>query len=156
MGFFWGMMAGIIGALTFPPLLGGLFESVASDIIPLYMFPLLLVVSGVACVATSLLTKPDDPEVLKTFYRTVRPWGFWGPIHDMVVAEDPTFERNKNFKRDMFNVTIGIIAQTCLVAAPIFLVVRENISMATTLVVFAICATILKKTWYDTLEEETS
>ena len=72
----------------------------------------------------------------------------------MVVAEDPTFERNKNFKRDMFNVTIGIIAQTCLLAAPIFLVVRENASMATTLVVFAIFAGILKKTWYDTLEGE--
>ena len=156
MGFFWGMMVGIIGALTFPPLLGGLFENVASDILPLYLFPLLLVVSGVVCVVTSLVTKPDDPEVLKTFYRTVRPWGFWGPIHDMVIAEDPTFERNKNFKNDMFNVAIGIIAQTCLVAAPIFLVVRENMSMATTLVVFAICAMILKKTWYDRLEGETA
>ena len=156
MGFFWGMMVGIIGALTFPPLLGGLFENVASDILPLYLFPLLLVVSGVVCIVTSLVTKPDDPEVLKTFYRTVRPWGFWGPIHDMVVAEDPDFERNKNFKSDMFNIAIGIIAQTCLVAAPIFLVVRENMSMATTLVVFAICAMILKKTWYDRLEEETA
>jgi hypothetical protein len=74
----------------------------------------------------------------------------------MVVAEDPSFERNKNFKRDMFNVAIGIIAQTCLVAAPIFLVVRENASLATTLVVFAICAGILKKTWYDTLERESA
>jgi SSS family solute:Na+ symporter len=152
MGYFWGMLAGIIGALVFPPLFGGVFETVPSDILPLYLFPLLLLVSGLVCVITSYITKPDNPEVLKEFYRTVRPWGLWGPIHAQVVAEDPGFQRNQDFKRDMFNVTIGIIAQTCLVAAPIFLVVRENISLATSLVVFAICATILKKTWFDNLE----
>jgi Na+/proline symporter len=152
MGYFWGMMVGIIGALAFPPLLGGVFENVPKDILPLYLFPLLLVVSGVACIAASYMTKPDDPEVLKSFYRNVRPWGMWGPIHDMVVAEDPSFERNMDFKRDMMNVAIGIVAQTCLVAAPIFLVIGENTSLATTLVVFAICAGIMKKTWYDKLE----
>jgi SSS family solute:Na+ symporter len=152
MGYFWGMLAGIIGALVFPPLFGGVFKTVPSDILPLYLFPLLLLVSGLVCVITSYITKPDNPEVLKEFYRTVRPWGLWGPIHAQVVAEDPGFQRNQDFKRDMFNVTIGIIAQTCLVAAPIFLVVRENISLATSLVVFAICATILKKTWFDNLE----
>jgi hypothetical protein len=125
---------------------------VASDILPLYLFPLLLLVSGLACVITSFITEPDDPEVLKEFYRTVRPWGLWGPIHDQVVKEHPDFRRNTDFRRDMFNVAIGIIAQTCLVAAPIFLVVRENSSLATTLVVFAICAMVLKKSWFDKLE----
>ena len=156
MGYFWGMLVGIVGALAFPPLFAGVgvFDGVAKDILPLYLFPLLLTVSGIACVAASLLTKPEDPELLKSFYRNVRPWGLWGPVHDLVVAEDPGFERNKDFWRDMFNVAIGIVAQTCLVAAPIFLVIRENASLATTLVVFAICAGIMKKTWYDRLERE--
>lgn len=153
MGYFWGMLAGIIGALLFPPLFAGFFDGVANDILPLYLFPLLLLVSGLACVIASLITAPEDPEILKSFYRTVRPWGFWGPVHDQVIAEDPGFQRNQDFKRDMFNVTVGIVAQTCLVAAPIFLVVRENASLATSLVVFAICASVLKKTWYDKLEE---
>ncbi|MEE4219389.1 MAG: sodium:solute symporter family protein [Xanthomonadales bacterium] len=152
MGYFWGMMVGIVGALAFPPLFGSMLSSIATDILPLYLFPLLLVLSGLAAVIGSLVTKPEDPELLKEFYRTVRPWGMWGPVHDMVIAEDPAFERNKDFRRDMFNVTIGIIAQTCLVAAPIFLVVRENASLATSLVVFAICAGIMKKTWFDKLE----
>lgn len=152
MGYFWGMMVGIIGALAFPPLLGGMLPFIAKDIQPLYMFPLLLVLSGLAAVIGSLVTKPEDPELLKEFYRTVRPWGMWGPVYEMVKAEDPSFKRNTDFRRDMFNVSIGIVAQTCLVAAPIFLVVRENASLATTLVVFAICAGILKKTWFDKLE----
>ena len=152
MGYFWGMLAGIIGALAFPPIFDGVFDGVASDILPLYLFPLLLVVSGVACVVASIVTAPEDPEILKNFYRTVRPWGAWGPVRDQVVAEDPTFEPNRDFRRDMFNVTVGIVAQTCLVAAPIFLVIRENTSLAVTLFVFVVSAIVLKVTWYDNLE----
>ena len=156
MGYFWGMFTGIVGALTFPLIFGdvSLFANVAPDILPLYLFPLLLLISGIACVAGSLLTEPEKPEILMSFYRTVRPWGLWGPVHKMVLAEDPDFQRNENFKLDMFNVGIGIIAQTCLVAAPIFLVIRENVSLAATLAVFGICAFILKKTWFDKLEGE--
>jgi len=153
MGYFWGMLVGIAGALAFPPLFDGVFPGLASDILPLYLFPLLLLISGLACVLGSLLTAPEDPALLQHFYRTVRPWGLWGPVYRQVVAKDPDFERNRDFGRDMFNVAIGIVAQTCLVAAPIFLVVRENGSLATTLAVFAVSTLILKKTWYDRLED---
>ena len=152
LGYFWGMLAGIVGALSFPTLFGGAFDGVAPDILPLYLFPLLLLTSAAACIVGSLATKPEDTEVLKSFYRTVRPWGAWGPIHDLVVADDPDFDRNRNFRRDMLNVAIGIVAQTCLVAAPIFLVVRENASLAATVAIFGVCAAILKKTWYDRLD----
>jgi len=152
MGYFWGMLTGLVGALTFPTLFSGVFEGVAKDILPLYLFPLLLLTSTIACVVASYVSKPEDPEILQRFYRSVRPWGFWGPIHRQVLREDPEFQRNQNFRRDMFNVAVGIVAQTCLVAAPIFLVVRENTSLVTTVVVFGIAALILKKTWYDRLE----
>jgi solute:Na+ symporter, SSS family len=152
MGYFWGMLAGILGALFFPTLFAGVFTNVASDILPLYLFPLLLLVSGAACVAGSLLSAPEDEELLKAFYRSVRPWGLWGPVHRKVIADDPDFRRNHNFRRDMFNVCIGIVAQTCLVAAPIYLVIRQVPSLAATLVIFVVCAAIMKKTWYDRLE----
>jgi hypothetical protein len=130
----------------------GAFDGVAKDILPLYLFPLLLATSTIACIVTSLLTEPEKPEVLRKFYRTVRPWGLWGPVHRQVMLEHPEFRRNENFGRDMFNVAVGIVAQTCLVAAPIFLVVRENMSLAATVAVFGVSAVILKKTWYDRLE----
>lgn len=155
MGYFWGMLTGIVGALTFPAIFSGnaLFQGVAADILPLYLFPLLLLVSGVACILASYFSKPEDPEILKKFYRTVRPWGIWGPIHKLVLEDDPGFKRNEDFKRDMFNVGTGIIAQTCLVAAPIFLVIRENLWLAGTLMTFGVCAMVLKKTWFDRLED---
>jgi len=155
MGYFWGMLTGIVGALAFPAIFSGstLFEGVASDILPLYLFPLLFLVSAVACIVASYLTRPEDPEILKQFYRTVRPWGMWGPVHKMVLEDDPGFKRNEDFKRDMFNVAIGIVAQTTLVAAPIFLVIRESAWLAGTLALFAVSAIILKKTWFDRLED---
>jgi Na+/proline symporter len=152
MGYFWGMLVGIVGALAFPPLFGGLLAGVATDVLPLYLFPLLLLVSGLACIIGSYVTAPEDPEILDSFYRTVRPWGLWGPVRARVEAADPAFRRNRDFPRDMFNVAIGIVAQTCLVAAPIFLVVRDNGSLAATTAVLLVSAVILKKTWYDRLE----
>ena len=152
MGYFWGMLTGIIGALAFPTLFGGVFDGVATDILPLYLFPLLLLVSGIACVLASLMTRPEDPETLKEFYRTVRPWGLWGPVRDQVLAENPEFQPNKNFRLDMLNVAIGIVAQTCLVAAPIFLVTGEFTSLSITIGIFGLAAIVLKKTWYDNLE----
>ena len=153
MGYFWGMLTGIVGALVFPPLFSGPFYGTTTDVLPLYLFPLLLLVSAAGCVIASFASKPQDPEVLKRFYRSVRPWGIWGPVHRQVLREDPAFRRNTNFRRDMFNVCVGIVAQTCLVAAPIFLVVRENFSMVVTLAILGVSALVLKRTWYDRLAD---
>jgi solute:Na+ symporter, SSS family len=91
---------------------------------------------------------------LKKFYRTVRPWGFWKPIHDKVVQDDPSFERNKNFKRDMFNVGTGIIWQTCLTVLPVYIIIREQTPMFTTIGILLVTTLILKKNWYDKLADE--
>lgn len=156
MGYFWGMASGMLGALTFPALFGGLMPNVASDILPLYLFPLLFVFSAIVCIGSSLLTKPDDERVLISFYKKVKPWGFWGPIHDLVVKEDPSFIRNTDFKRDMFNIFIGIVSQTALVALPIFIVVRETSSIISAIFVLVVGVIILKKTWYDRLDDSPS
>ncbi|MFT4925658.1 MAG: SSS family solute:Na+ symporter [Phenylobacterium sp.] len=152
-GYFYGMMAGIVGALAFPLVFDGVFPHIASDILPLYLFPLLLLLSAIGCVAGSYLTPHDDMALLKDFYKTTRPWGFWGPVRALVQAEDPDFIPNLHFKRDMLNVLLGITAQTCLVALPIFIVIKDIQSGLVTLLVLTVSATGLKKYWYDTLED---
>ena len=151
-GFFVGMLVGMIGALALPPLLGPLFPQIPADAIPLYGFPLLLLLSSVACVAATLATPPDEMEMLKRFYRRVRPWGFWGPVRDAVLAEDPAFPVNRNFRRDIFNVVVGTAVQTALVALPIYVVLRRFDGIAACLALVAVGGAILKKTWYDRLE----
>lgn len=144
-GFFWGMAAGIVSAMVLP--------YVFRDTLPLFYFPLILVLSALGSVAGSLLTPPTDIEVLKKFYRNVRPWGFWGPIHAEVLKEDPTFERNKNFSLDMFNVVVGTIAQTAITSLPVFVVLLMPMQGFITATVLAVCVFILWKTWYQKLPE---
>lgn len=145
-GYFWGMAAGIAASMIFPMLF--------ANVLPLYYFPLTFAVSLGGCIAGTYAAPPTDETVLKSFYRTVRPWGFWGPVHNKVMQEDPSFERNKNFKRNMFNVAVGIIWQTCLTVLPIYIVIREQLNGVTTAVILLITTLVLKKNWYDRLDEE--
>jgi Na+/proline symporter len=144
-GFFWGMVAGLVPALIFP--------YVFSETLDLYYFPLLLLLSIVGCIAGTLLTPPNDDETLKNFYKKVRPWGFWKPIHDKVVEEDSSFETDKAFGRDMVNVTVGVIAQTGLVILPMYLVLGQQLPMYITIAITVVCAIILKKNWWNKLSD---
>lgn len=145
-GYFWGMVAGLLPALIFP--------YVFTETLDLYYFPWLLLISVAGAVLGTLLTKPTDEATLKEFYKTVKPWGFWGPIKQKVVAENPGFVPNKNFKLDMFNVVVGTIAQTALVALPIYLVLKQTLPLVVTIAITIVCGFILKKTWWDRLPEE--
>ena len=142
-GFFYGMLLGLLPALSFRFIFPGTLD--------LYTFPLMLLLSAAGCIVGTYMAPPVDEKVLMKFYKNVKPWGFWGPIRDKVLAEDPGFAVNKNFKRDMFNVAIGIIWQTALVIFPIYLVLLEGIPTLVTLAIAAVCTYILKKSWFDKL-----
>jgi len=146
-GFFWGLITGIAGALFVPSLVQRWWPGTNA----LYTFPPIFVLSIVGCLLGTFLSKPEDDEVLKSFYRTVRPWGFWGPIRAKVMAEDPTFRPNKDFRRDLFNIVIGTIWQTTFVILPICLVIRESKGIVIALVVLVVTSVVLKKSWYDHL-----
>ena len=145
-GYFWGMVSGIAAALAVPKLF--------PDISALNGFPIILGFSTIFCIIASLASKPDPEDVLKEFYKRIRPWGFWKPIYEKVIKDDPNFERNKDFKRDMFNILIGIIWQTSLVVVPIYLVIQEFDNLGIGLLVILVTSYILKKSWYDRLEKQ--
>lgn len=144
-GFFWGMLAGIIAALVFPFVFEG--------ILPLYVWPLLFFISVIGCVVGTYAAPPTDAVVLKSFYKTVRPWGFWKPVHEEVMKEDPSFVPNNRFRLDMFNVVIGIIAQCCLTILPMYVVLWMKLPLLVTVAILAIVIFILKRTWWDKLED---
>lgn len=143
-GFFWGMAVGVGAALLMPYVTTGL---------PLYWWPLLFVLSFIGCLIGTYTAPPTDTTVLKSFYKTVRPWGFWQPIHDLVVAEDPTFKANKNFKLDMFNVVLGVVAQLCLTIAPMYLITGMYSPLWIALAILAVIIFTLKRTWWNRLED---
>ncbi|MCM5530538.1 sodium:solute symporter family protein [Parasegetibacter sp. NRK P23] len=142
-GFFWGMMAGIAAALVFPLLFDGL---------PLYKWPLLFLISIAGCIIGTYTAPPSDEGTLKAFYSTVKPWGFWKPVHDKVMAENPYFIPNKRFGTDMFNVLLGIIAQCCLTLLPMYIVLGMQAPLWAVILILAVIIFILKRTWWNKLE----
>lgn len=144
-GYFWGMVAGMIAAMVVPALM--------PFVATIYSFPIILAVSLIGCIAGSLLTPPDNEEVLKTFYLRVRPWGFWKPIHEKLAAEFPDLETNRNFRRDMLNVAVGIVWQTALTAAGIYLVLERFFELLVCGGLIVACSVFLKYNWYDRMED---
>jgi SSS family solute:Na+ symporter len=153
-GYFWGMVSGLIAALMMP-----LFSHSSLSMFPIEhnfnmnAFPVIFLISIIGCIAGTLLTKPESDETLKKFYKQVRPWGFWKPVHKMVLQDDPTFEENKDFKRDMFNVVVGIVWQTSLVAFPVLLILREWKPFFIALAIVAVTSVILKFNWWNKLKD---
>ncbi len=149
-GFFWGMVTGIGGALIVP-----IFWNVyCPNVHEIYAFPIILLFSLVGSVLGTLLTQPTGDEDMKSFYSRVRPWGFWKPVHEMVVRDNPEFKGNQQFGRDCFNVLIGVIWQTSLVILPMCIVFRITNGIWISLAVAAVTTVVLKFNWYDKLEEE--
>jgi len=144
-GYFWGMFAGIIPALIFPYLF--------KDTLDIWYFPWILLISLAGALAGTFLSKPTDEATLKSFYSTVNPWGFWKPIRQKVLSENPDFKPNKNFGIDMFNVLMGTIAQTSLIALPIYIVLQKSMPIWISSIIVVICAIVLKRTWWDKLPD---
>ncbi len=157
-GYFWGMVSGIATSLILL-LLDELNLIPFLDNWPLpanpnmNSFPFIFLNSIIGCIIATLMTKPESDEVLMKFYHNIRPWGFWKPIYEKVIKADPQFAANKNFKRDMINILVGITWQITLMATPVFLVIREFTSFGICVVILIITSVILKFNWWNKLEE---
>ncbi len=147
-GFFWGMLAGIIPAIA----LAVLKHLGVISGLDLYYWPLLFLLSLAGCYIGTYMAPATEITVLRQFYRTVRPWGWWGPVRTLVMAEDPCFVPNGRFKLDMFNVVLGIIGQLCLTLLPMYVVLWLKLPLLITIAILLVIIVILRKTWWNKLE----
>lgn len=146
-GYFAGMVTGVALALGLADIYTGIDNL-------FWAFPIIFAGSLAASIMVSLLSPHDDAETLKQFYRQVRPWGLWRPIHEMVVAEDPEFQTDASFGRDFVNVMVGIAWHTSLAVMPICIVTRQFQTLWSAFGVFVVTSLVLKINWYDKLETE--
>lgn len=143
-GFFWGMIAGMIPALILP---------LVTDMLDLYYFPVLLLTSIIGCVIGTYSAPPTEEKVLKTFYSNVKPWGFWKPVRKSLEIEEVNKITKSTFKIDMFNIVIGVILQTVLVILPMYIVFRQVKPIIILVIILIACAFLLKKYWWNELNE---
>ncbi|PWK79756.1 Na+/proline symporter [Mucilaginibacter oryzae] len=144
-GFFYGMLSGIVCAMV--------FSVVIPSLQLLYWVPALFAVSLLGSLIGTYAAPATDLKVLKSFYTTVRPWGFWEPVKALVMKDDPAFVPNKNFKLNMFNVVIGTTAQCCLTILPMYLILAQRIALMVTIALLAVTVLILKRTWWSRLND---
>jgi len=153
-GYFWGMLSGIVAALILPALNLDILQNwPLTENFSMNAFPVIFLISIIGSVLGSLLTERESDETLKKFYRQVRPWGFWKPVHRMILAEDPSFMGNRDFWRDMFNVAVGIVWQISLMAFPVFLIIREWNAFYIATGIMILTSIILKFTWWNKLKD---
>lgn len=144
-GYFWGMLAGLLASTV-----KFLFFPETPDI---YLFPLILFMASAGSFLGCLFTKPVDDETLIEFYKNVRPWGWWAPIHKKALKKYPNLTKNKDLARDSLNVVIGIVWQMTLIVGPIYLVVRHYNGLIISAILFAITSIILKFNWLDKIKD---
>jgi SSS family solute:Na+ symporter len=149
-GYFWGMVAGIGAAMVLPTVTE---HVIGHSFNLLFTFPILFIVSIIGCLAGTFMTEPEDDEVLKRFYKTVNPWGWWGPIREKVMREDPSFVPNTEAVHDLTNVAVGIVWQMCLMSLPIYIVLKQWTWSAGILGILLATSAYMKFSWYDRLEK---
>ncbi|WP_041522196.1 sodium:solute symporter family protein [Gilvimarinus agarilyticus] len=148
-GYFCGMAMGLVILL----IIQALQWTLDWEIMQVYAFPFIFTGCFIACVVGSLLSKADDMEVLKTFYIKVRPWGVWGPVYREAVKDYPELSRNTDLARDVGNLIVGVIWQTSMVAASIFMVIQHWVEFVAAVVVFVVTSLWLWRFWWCRLED---
>ncbi|WP_431123078.1 sodium:solute symporter family protein [Flagellimonas flava] len=143
-GYFWGMLFGLIAStvkLFFFP-----------EYVDIFVFPIIFLFSFLGCIIGTYMEPLPNREKVKQFYKQTKPWGLWGPIKKEVMQEDPFFVPNMDFKRDTFNVVVGIIWQMAQVVIPIYFMLRENTEMVIWSAILILTSYLLKKFWWDNLK----
>ncbi|CAM1364666.1 sodium:solute symporter family protein [Tenacibaculum xiamenense] len=161
-GYFWGMLAGLlIASLQFlldqykGTFSQGTLLFKLSELHAIYVFPILFSFSLLGSFLGTLLTKPTNIETLKNFYKTVRPWGVWKPVYQVLKEEDENITMNTSFWADMLNCVIGVIWQSSMIILPIYFVIRDYTMTGISLLIFLVTSVILKYSWLDKIKKIT-
>ena len=146
----WGYATGTVVGIVLS--LGALFYPEA----PMYkVFPPIVIGSLAASVIASVATLPVSKEVLTVFYRTVRPFGVWGPIRPLAgLTEREAGDPAERPSRMIFNTVVGMIAVTGYYLFPMYLTGHWHVTAALWLATALAATAVLGFTWYRYLPDE--
>lgn len=153
-GYFGGMLAGLLASTTLlffkQPILDAL--GIAGTVADIWFFPAILLISLVGCLLGTYLAPLENFEAVKAFYKETRPWGWWGPVREAVMKDDPGFQPNADLRRDIFNILVGMVWQMAQVVIPIYLMVKDHKQLAIWAMLLFVTTWLLKKYWWDRLD----
>jgi len=147
----WGYAAGIFAGLGIVVVLyiGQLLQWPGLFGLPEYEYaPIIWGASLLGCLLGTILTPSTDPEVLRTFYQRVRPFGFWGSVRP--VAGSTT--QGVSWLIGV-NIVLGLIALAGSFLSVFFAIGHYFGELRTTLGVVATSVMLLYFSWYRRLGE---
>lgn len=144
-GFAIGTLAGVVAAIICAAFCPGAQ--------PYVTFPILLAISIASSVLATLLSHPTDMEVLKEFYRRIKPAGAWRPVRQAVENDDDTLT-SEPFVWDAVSALITAAGLQSLYLMSIYAVTHQWFRFWIALTVVACCSVLLYFTWYRRLPDE--
>jgi hypothetical protein len=148
----WGYAAGVAGGILLS--LIALFYPSA----PMYIiFPPICAGSLLASIIGSLVTAPVNADVLVSFYRTVRPFGWWKPVKEKALqglSPDVSLPKSEGTLRAVINTCLGVIAITGFYLFPMYLTGHWHLPAFVCLFIALLCSAILYVTWYPHLPRQ--
>jgi len=143
----WGYALGTLGGMSLAAA-SLVFDSLPTTLV----FPLIVVVSLLLSMGGSLLTSPVRKEVLVSFYRSVRPFGAWGPIKQFSsLLEEEKASKAENLGLTALNVLLGMVAIGAFYLFPMYFVGKWYPSALLCLGIGLMAVLLLRFTWYRNL-----
>jgi Na+/proline symporter len=139
----WGITSGLVA--------GGLAAVLQRIFIPTLPEPILFgVVTSISIgftVLGSLVSGETPRDVVRYFYRTTRPFGFWRPFwQELTAAEKQSWSLEHRF--DLLTVVCALIWQVCLFLMPMQILTHNWTGWMTTAPIFLLCSLGLYFFWW--------
>jgi Na+/proline symporter len=146
----WGYALGTFGGMAL-----SLLPFMVSGLSMFIVFPSICLATLILSVVGSLATQPVEESILVAFYRSIRPFGLWGPVRD--IAGLSPAERSlssESVGRTLFNVIVAMIGIHGLYLFPMYLVGHWYAKAAGWLAAAAVAMLVLSFSWYRHLPED--
>jgi Na+/proline symporter len=99
------------------------------------------------CLVITLLTSPTEDDVLESFFRTTRPFGFWHRIRDRLDREESADIRTES-RRDIAGILLAVPWQLVLFLSAMVFVTGNWASFGPLALVLAVLSIALYFVWF--------
>lgn len=129
----WGMFGGI--------LLGGIGAVLQRIFLPhmpeWQQFTIMTTLSFAGTIALSLATRPTPEPILRNFYRTTRPFGFWKPFREEFQGAERSAIESEH-RNDIITVPFAMLWQVTLFLLPMQIIIKSYTAFWCTLPLFLV------------------
>ena len=114
------------------------------------LFLFTLVIGLIGSIVGTYLSKPTDRKVLENFYRKTKPFGFWGPLKQILPADESQAMRREH-RCDILALPFVLGWHITLFIWPMQLIVKTYGAFAITFTIFLVCLVGMYFLWYRNL-----